>query len=492
MALGGKRIHHTATFAVLALAATAFSLSQSLVLPALPQLERSLHTTSTGVSWLLTANLLSAAIATPILGRFGDMTGKEKMLVVVLTSLGLGTLICAIATSLPVMILGRAVQGAGGAVFPLAFGIIRDEFPPRRVATGIGIISSILGIGTGAGIVLAGPIVEHLSYHWLFWIPFVMIVAATVATLVFVPESPVKTPARVNWSGAALMSGWLTTLLLAVSEAPVWGWSSAGVVLLLLATVVLVAAWLRSEIRSPAPLVDMRMMRNRAVWTTNLAGLLFGFGMFSMFIIVPEFVQTPSGEGYGFGASVTEAGFFLAPLAIAMLLVAPLTGRLSNSIGSKPLLVTGSVFGALSYGLLAMYHSHPWSLYVASGLLGVGIALGFASMTNLIIGAVPATQTGVATGMNANSRIVGGALGASVATSIVASTLLPSGYPEERGFTVTFVVCGVSMLVAAAAALVVPTRGGSPRPIPSSVPGLAGEAEVFAPQAGALAPEAPA
>jgi MFS family permease len=492
MTRGGRRIHHTATFAVLALAATAFSLLQALVLPALPELERSLHTSSTGVSWLLTANLLSAAIATPILGRFGDMTGKERMLVLVLTALGLGTLICAMATSLPVMILGRSVQGAGGAVFPLAFGIIRDELPPAQIATAIGIISSILGIGTGFGIVLAGPIVEHLSYHWLFWIPFVMIVTATIATVVFVPESPVKTPARVNWSGAALMSAWLTTGLLAVSEAPVWGWSSAGVVVLLLATVVLVAAWLRSEMRSPAPLVDMRMMRNRAVWTTNLAGLLFGFGMFSMFILVPEFVETPAGQGYGFGASVTEAGFFLAPLAIAMLLVAPLTGRLSNAIGSRHLLLAGSVFGAISYGVVALYHSHPWTLYVASGLLGVAIALGFASMTNLIIGAVPATQTGVATGMNANSRIIGGALGSSVTTSIVASTLLPSGYPEESAFTVAFVVCSVSMLVAALAAFIGPTRDGSPHPAPASLSGPARETEVFAPQAGAFAPETPA
>ena len=489
MAVSGKRIHYRATFAVLALAATAFSLLQSLVLPALPDLERSLHTSSTGVSWVLTANLLSAAIATPILGRLGDMTGKEKMLVVVLTALAVGTLICALATSLAVLLLGRIVQGAGGAVFPLAFGIIRDEFPPAKVSTAIGIISSILGIGTGAGIVLAGPIVEHLSYHWLFWIPFVMIIVATVATLAFVPESPVKTPAGVNWWGALLMSAWLTAGLLAVSEAPTWGWSSASVIVLLLVTAVLIGAWLHSEMRSPAPLVDMRMMRHQTVWTTNLAGLLFGFGMFSMFIIVPQFVQTPPGEGYGFGSSVTEAGFFLAPLALAMLLIAPFTGRLSNAIGSKPLLVGGSIFGAASYALLALYHSHPWSIYVAAGLLGVGIALGFASMTNLIIGAVPPSQTGVATGMNANSRIIGGALGSSVATSIVASALLPSGYPEESGFTAAFVVCSGAMVVAALAALAVPGRARSPSAFPSSLPGRTAEADVFAPEAGVYSPE---
>ena len=166
-----KRIHYAATFAVLATAALAFSLLQSLILPAIPLLEHTLDTTTTGATWLLTGYLLSAAIATPILGRIGDMVGKEKMIVIVLVTLSVGTLISALATTFPVMLAGRIVQGAGGAVFPLAFGIIRDEFPSEKVAGAIGVLSAILGVGVGAGIVLAGPIVGHLSYHWLFWMP---------------------------------------------------------------------------------------------------------------------------------------------------------------------------------------------------------------------------------------------------------------------------------------------------------------------------------
>src|SRR5262249_40010110 len=157
------------------------------------------HTSATGASWVLSAYLVSAAIATPTLGRVGDMIGKEKMLVIVLIGVGLGTLISALASSIAVVIAGRVVQGTGGALFPLAFGIIRDEFPPEKVAAGIGIISSILGIGSGAGIVLAGPIIVHLSYHWLFWIPLVMVVVATIATFIYVPESPVRAPGRINW-----------------------------------------------------------------------------------------------------------------------------------------------------------------------------------------------------------------------------------------------------------------------------------------------------
>src|ERR1700753_683115 len=256
-------------FAALGTAALAFALLQSLIIPAIPQLEQTLHTSESGASWLLTAYLLSAAIATPILGRVGDMLGKERVIVAVLVALTVGSLLSALATSLPVMLVGRVIQGTGGAVFPLAFGIIRDEFPAERVGGAIGVMSAILGAGAGAGIVLAGPILVHLSYHWLFWIPMIMSAIATVATFVFVAESPVRAPGRINWVGAALMSGWLGTRLLAISYAPMWGWADSTVIGLLVATGALLVIWIWSENRSTSPLVDMKMMRIPAVWSTN-------------------------------------------------------------------------------------------------------------------------------------------------------------------------------------------------------------------------------
>jgi MFS family permease len=474
-----KRTDYRATFAVLATAALAFSLLQSLLLPAIPLLERTLNTSTTGATWLLTGYLLSAAIATPILGRVGDMVGKEKMLVIVLVTLSAGTLISALATALPIMLAGRIVQGAGGAVFPLAFGIIRDEFPREKVAAAIGELSAILGVGGGIGIVLAGPITEHLSYHWLFWIPLALSSGATVATFVFVPESPVRATGRVNWVGASLMAAWLVTLLLAVSYGPVWGWRSVAVLGLLAFTAVLIPCWIASEARSDTPMIDMKMMRIPAVWSTNLVALLFGFGMFAMFIIVPQFAQTSARVGYGFSASVTQSGLDLLPFAVALLLIAPLTGRLSATIGSKPILILGGLFAASSYGLLAVAHSEPWNIYVAAGLLGVGMAFGFASMSNLIIEAVPATQTGVATGMNTNIRNIGSALGGAVATTLIVSGPLVHGYPREHGYVLAFAVCGAAMAGAAIAGLMIPARGRSSLVSNESHPSLTAEAEVI-------------
>jgi EmrB/QacA subfamily drug resistance transporter len=486
--MANTRTNSGVTFVVLATAALAFSLLQSLIIPAIPQLEHTLHTSEDSASWLLTAYLLSAAIATPILGRLGDTMGKKKMMVIVLIALSVGTLVSALATSLTIMIVGRVIQGAAGAVFPLAFGIIRDEFPPERVAGAIGVLSAILGLGVGGGILLAGPILEHLSYHWLFWFPLVMALGATVATVVFVPESLVRTGGHINWLGALLMSGWLVTGLLAVSYGPTWGWHSPTVLLLFAATAVLLGLWIFSESRSRSPLVDMRMMRIPAVWSTNLAALLFGFGMFAMFITVPQFAQTPSSAGYGFGASVTQSGLYLLPFASAMVLIAPMTGRLSKRVGSKAVLIAGALFSAACYLLLTLTHSAPWTIYTAAGLLGVGVALGYASMANLIIEAVPVEQTGVATGMNTNIRNIGAALGSGVATSLVIGEMLPNGYPKEAGYVLAFAASGIAMLIAAGAALMIPRREGPSIVASEAHPALIAEAEVVV-GAIAFAPE---
>ena len=184
------------------------------------------HTSETGVTWLLTGYLLSASVGTSIIGRLGDMYGKERLLLWTLVALAAGTLLAAVSTSLTVLVVARIIQGAGGGIFPLAFAITRDEFPRERVAGSIGLMSSILGVGAGFGIVTGGLIVEHLNWHWLFWIPLVTTVIAALATWRFIPESPVRVPGRVNWLAAALMTAGISCVLIAVSETTVWGWGS--------------------------------------------------------------------------------------------------------------------------------------------------------------------------------------------------------------------------------------------------------------------------
>ncbi|HEX8766957.1 MAG TPA: MFS transporter, partial [Jatrophihabitans sp.] len=217
------RARYQLTFVVLAAGVGTFSLLQSLVSPVLALLQHSLHTSQSTVTWVLTAYLLSASVCTPILGRIGDMIGKKKVLVAVLATLALGSVLAALATSISVMIIARVVQGVGGGLIPLAFGIIRDEFPRDKIAGAVGAIAALLAVGGGLGLALAGPIVDLLDYHWLFWIPGAAMAVAAVATHYVVPESPVRTPGRIGWLAAVLLSAWLVALLVGVSQAPGWG-----------------------------------------------------------------------------------------------------------------------------------------------------------------------------------------------------------------------------------------------------------------------------
>ena len=451
------RVSYRTTFVVLLLGVSAYALLQSLVVPVLSTIQRDLHTTQGTVTWVLTAYLLSASIFTPILGRVGDMVGKERMLVVTLVALAIGSALAGLSRSIGLLILARAVQGIGGAVLPLAFGIIRDEFPAAKVAGGVGVVAAMAAVGGGAGIVLAGPIVSHLDYHWLFWIPLVITLIAAVCAHLFVPESPVRTPGRISWLGAVLLSGWLVALLLGVSQAPSWGWASDKVVGLIALAAVIGVAWAVVESRSRQPLIDMKMMRLPAVWTNNVVALLFGVGMYSVMAFLPEFLQTRRSAGYGFGASIIQSGLFLLPLTVTMFFFGLWSGKIAAKIGSKAAVILGSIVSAAAYLVLAVAHSQAWEIYVASTLLGVGLGLGFSAMSNLIVQAVPPAQTGVASGMNANIRTIGGAVGAAVMSSIVTSKLLASGLPAASGYTEGFAFLAVMTGVAVIAALFIPS-----------------------------------
>jgi EmrB/QacA subfamily drug resistance transporter len=442
--------------AVLSLGGIAYALLQSLVVPALPEIQKALGTSEGAVGWILTAFLLSASVATPIIGRLGDMYGKERLLMIVLLMLAFGTFVSAIATSLWLMLLGRVIQGAGGGIFPLAFSIIRDEFPPRRVPHGIALISAIMGIGGGLGIVLAGPIVEHFSYHWLFWFPLGAVIVATIGVIVFVPESPVRAPGRVDSLGAVLLGAWLVALLVPVSQGATWGWTSPRTLVLFIAAAVLLPVWVWVESRTRSPLVDMQMMRLRPVWTTNLAALVLGFGMFASFVLVPEFVELPASTGFGFGASVTEAGIFLVPATLGMLVAGPISGRLSSTVGSRVPLILGALFSCVGFVLLTAAHSEHWQIYTAMLVMGIGIGFAFSSMANLIVESVPASQTGVATGMNTIVRTIGGAIGSQVSAGIVTATLAANGEPTEHGFTIAFAAAAIALAIGVVVALLVP------------------------------------
>ncbi|WP_187369433.1 MFS transporter [Baekduia soli] len=442
--------------AVLTVDAVAYSLLQASVTPAVPEIQHSLGATPSAAAWVLTAFLLTAAIATPIAGRLGDMYGKRRVLTGVLALLAAGIVLAAVSRSLGLLIAARALQGVAGGVFPLAFGIVRDELPAARVPSGIGWVSAMLGVGTSAGNVVSGPVVEHLGYRALFWCALGPVLLALIASAILVPESPVRSRVGVAWSSAALLCVGLTGLLLAITQGPQWGWGSARTLGLFAAGAALLAAWTAADLRSRTPLVDMRMMRLPVVWTTNVAGLLLAVGMFGAFIVIPQLAVIPAATGFGLGTGPTGAALLLLPTAVMMLATGVALGRLEARFGLERLLIAGAAISALAYALLAVAHHQVWEVALIAAVAGVGIGLSLSVMPILIVATVAPDQTGVATGMNTLTRWVGGAFGSQVSATVIAASVTADGIPADAGFTQAFAIIAGLLVVATVVSFLVP------------------------------------
>jgi EmrB/QacA subfamily drug resistance transporter len=464
----GKRQHYNVTLAILTVAGTAYALQQTMVIPALPTLQRELDTTTTWVTWVLTVLLLVASVSTPILGKLGDQYGKERLLVISLTLFFVGCVGAAAAWNIWALIFFRAFQGLGAAVFPLSFGIIRDEFPREKVGVGIGLISAVFGVGGGFGIVFSGLIVDHLSWRWLFIFGAIPVAVAAVLVHRFVPESPIKTPSRVDFIGAVLLSAGLVCLLVALTEGESWGWTSARVGGLFVGAAVFLALWVLAELRVPEPMVDMHVFVRRQVLFTNICALITGFAMFGTFVLIPNFVETPRGlpadtaqlVDYGFNATATKAGLYLVPSSIALLFAGPAAGLIGRRTGSKWPLAAGMLLSGISAWMLALWHDEPWHVLVAMPVLGTGVGFAFAAMATLITEAVSASETGIATGMNTVMRTVGGVIGGEVGAAILSAHLIPgTTVPSVRGYEVAFAIAAAAALAGVVVAvLVTPTR----------------------------------
>ncbi|MFF3934720.1 MFS transporter [Streptomyces phaeofaciens] len=463
---------HTGIVLVLGLAAMVVSMMQTLVVPILGIIQSDLRATTASVSWVTTATLLSAAVFTPLLGRFGDQHGKKPTLVGVLVVMIAGSVLAATTTSLTWLIIGRVMQGAATAIFPLALSVLREEIRPEKLHGAMALVSGTLAFGSGLALVGAGLLTQgsHPDYHRVFWLAAVLAVVALAGVLFTVPASRTKTGGRTDWLGALTLGMLLVLLLLPISQGHEWGWTSGRTLGAFAGAVVMTGVWVLTESRVKEPMVDMKMFVHRPVLFTNLAGLLLGFAMFTQFIGVSYLVQMPEDlVGYGFGASVLAASVvYLLPTTVASLVGAQFGGVLVGRLGARVTLAVGACFGVLGFTWLTTAHDTSASVIGAGTLIGLAISFGYASMPALIVAGVPAHQTGIANGINSISRSVGSAVASAVITSLLASKTiqLPAGMPalpEESQFTLSFAIAGVAFLLVVVVALIGLKKAHAPR-----------------------------
>ena len=437
---------------------TAVASLQSLIIPVLSTIGADLGADAVGQTWMLTAWLISAAVATPLLGRAGDLVGRRRMYLLALGAVAVGSLLSAFAPNLTVMLFARVLQGLGAAVFPLGFGLVRDAFPSARLAGAIGGLSAIMAVGSGLGTVIAGPVSAVIGWRGLFALPLVL--AATGLALGYFGLSRTTTRAtgRINVLAAVLLSGWLVALLLPLSSGNQWGWGSPIVLTLFVVAAILASAWVAVELRSRNPLVDMKIMRLPAVWTTNVTALLTGAAMFGVWAYLPRLAETPTSSGYGLGVDASTAGLIMLPMLVTMASVGFVAGPLSRVLPFAAQLTLGAFLSALASLGIAFLHGNVWTLAAAAAVLGLGTGLVTSSTPNLIVRSVPADQVGIATGMNANIRTIGGAIGTTVFAAAIGATLGAAGLPAESGYVAAFVIGAILAVIGGLAPFLGRTR----------------------------------
>ncbi|PRA04242.1 MFS transporter [Arthrobacter sp. MYb229] len=445
--------------AVLASAGIASSITQTMVTPLIPQLPGIFDTSASNTAWIITATLLAAAVAVPISGRLGDLFGKRRMLLILALPLILGSIVCAMAPTVEVMIVGRALQGLGSGMVPLGIAMLRDLVPKERLSSAIATVSATLGVGGAIGMPISAAVIDFANWRALFYGSAVVTLLVVVAIWKLIPALPAGAAGqRFDWLGAIGLGIGLISLMLAVSKGSSWGWAAPltlGLFGIAALTLLLWGIW---ETRTKDPLVDLRTAVIPRVLLTNIASIFVGFGMYASMLVMPQILQLPSQTGYGLGQSILAAGLWMAPGGLMMLVLSPVGGRLSDARGPKFTLVLGVSVIAVGYCLTLLGMGSAWSLMLTSLVINGGVALAYGAMPAIIMGAVPRSETAAANGFNTLMRSLGTTTGAAVIGLVLAQMTTDFGgasLPSESGFRAALILgAGISVVAAILAACI--------------------------------------
>lgn len=445
--------------AVLAGAGIVVSLMQTLIVPIIPRLPVLLHADPSDASWAVTATLLTGAVATPVIGRLGDLYGKKHMLLISALGLSAGSVVSAFSGSLTPMVAGRALQGLGVGVVPLGISIMRDVLPPERLGSAIGLMSSSLGVGSALGLPTSAAVAQAADWHWLFWGSAAAALVLAGLAWLFVPESPLRGGGRFDIVGALGLFAGLIAFLLPISKGAGWGWTSRLTLGLSSASLVVLLLWGCWELRVEAPLVDLRTTVRRQVLLTNLASIAAGFAIFVMSPLAPQLLQLPEATGYGLGRSILAVGLWMAPCGLTMMAVSPVAAWVSARYGPKTSLLCGALVVAIGYGLGLPLMSSTYGVLAFTCVISVGAGLAYSAMPALIMAAVPQTETAAANGFNSLMRSLGTSTSSAVLGVVLANMTITFGgveVPSRAGLSTGFLIGSGTALAAALIVLTLP------------------------------------
>jgi MFS family permease len=433
------------------------ALEITLIYPALQAMQSEFRTPSIG--WTLTVTSLTGVVAQPMLGKVADVIGKRRMILCASVAFMLGSLVCALAPTFPVLLAGRVLQGISMVVAPAAYGLIRDVLPARVVPVAMGAITTGLGLSALAGPLTGAVLLDAFGFRAVFW--FCLVYAAVLAPVVLMafPESAVRLRRKIDVLGGLLLGAGIGALLLAVGQGRAWGWFSPATLGCVLLGAVLLVLFVRVELRAAEPLVDLRLLTGPALRWTLLAAFGCAFAIGGYGYLAPLLVQTPVAAGYGLGLGAMGVALILVPQGVLASVCGPVGGLLARRRSPRTTLLIAASALAASMVWLTVLHTAVWQFLLAAVLQGIGFGFFFVSAANLVIEAVPPTHTAVSAGMMGVANNLGNATGVTVFGAVLAAHLVsraqdgtPARYAES-GFVIALLTAacttGAAVLIAA-------------------------------------------
>lgn len=427
--------------------------SYNLVATALPGIAA--HFQATQIGWTITIANLAAAVVVAIIGKLADLRGKRLLLVLVTAIAAVGAVVSAVAPNYTVFLVGRVLQGLLYVTPALGYSLIRDVFPKRVIAFAVAVTLTGSGFTFILAPFLAGWLIDSFGALSVFWFVAIYEAVCIVGVLALLPESPLRVRARLDWPGAALLGLGGAALIFGLGEGPSWGWTSPGVLGLLVAGLACFAAWLWWDRRFPEPLIDLPLLGSRPMWTTFLLGgtVYAAAGIVSS--IVPSMLQTPRevGGDYGFGVDAFGVAYYLAPLGAAMVLAGFVCGARARVWGIRNPMLIGSTLLTVGAAGLAFWHSEPWQVGLLLVVFGLGMGATYGGLPNLVLQAAPPEQQGIASTMALAGQNIGTVLLIQVAFALLVANLLPADggiFYGAAGYTGAFLVaavCGLASIV---------------------------------------------
>ncbi|WAP60143.1 MFS transporter [Streptomyces sp. S465] len=469
--LGGAARRGRVLLGSLSFTALSVSVISTLGAPMVPTIAHDQHVSLGTAQWILTVTLLAGAVSGPVLGRLGDGPRRKGAIQAALAAVFLGSVLAALAPSFGVLLAGRALQGVGMGLMPLAIAVAREHVHPALLRRGVASLSITTSVGAGLGYPITGLIAQHLDYRAGFWFAALLTASSFTVVARVVPRGSSVPHRPLDTVGAVLLCSGLAAVLLTLSQGTDWGLTSPATLTGAAAGLVLLVAWVLQALRARHPLVDLRLVRHRAVLAANVAALLMGVGMYAGLSLVNLYTQVPSGAGYGFHLSLTLTGVVLMPISLGSLLANRLASALVGRFGLYRILPLGAVLCSLDLVVLALWRHELVVLMVGTFLLGGGVGAAYAAMPVLIVRSVPAAETGSATSLNQVLRTVGGSVGsAAISAIMIAYTPAGSSLPPDHAYSVALWVTAAVSLLGAVAAAVIAGRGASAAtPEPSAV-----------------------